>query len=113
MALVTTTNYRRATLACMSGALNTYYLCAFTNSHVPVPTDSVGDYSEPAGSWYSRILLNAWGSPYVNASNQGEIDETIRTWTVSGSIVSESIYGYFIVDGSGNLVWAELNPAGP
>ena len=97
----------------MAAALGTYYLCAFVNSHVPATTDVIGDYIEPSGSWYARISLNAWGAAYVNAANQGEIDETFRTWTASGSLVSESIYGYFVVDGSGNLVWAEVDPSGP
>ena len=113
MALVTTTNYRRATLVAMRPTLLGCLLCAFINAHVPAPTDTASMYVEPFGSWYARYPLLLWGTPFVNGSSQGEMDEVYRTWTASGTILDESIYGYFVIDSHGNLVWAEALAGGP
>lgn len=113
MAMATSTALRRAMLTFALSDLNTYYLRLFVNNHTPTPLDSAADYTEPSGSWYAPILMNAWGTAFVNPSNQGEIDEIIRIWTAGGTVVSESIYGYWWTDGSGNFLLAELNAAGP
>jgi hypothetical protein len=96
-----------------SADLMTYVLRLYVNNHTPALTDTAADYTEPAGTWYVPITLVAWGTPFVNPSNQGEIDEVIRTFTVGGTPAAEQVYGYFVTDGGGNLVWSELNPAGP
>lgn len=113
MSLVTTTNFRRAILSLIQANLDTYFLNIYVNNHTPVVTDVTADYTPPAGAWYSPIALTMWGAAFVNGSNQGEIDEIIRTWTVGAGAVVESVYGYYVTDGGGLLVWAELNPAGP
>lgn len=113
MAMVTMPAFRRAMLSFALSDLNTYVLRLYTNNHTPSVGDNAGDYTEPSGSWYAPITMASWGTPYVNPSDQGQVDEIIRIWTVSGTPSMESIYGYFVTDGSGNLLWAELNPAGP
>lgn len=113
MAMVTMPAFRRAMLSYALSNLNTFVLRLYVNNHTPSVGDVTGDYTEPSGSWYSPITMNTWGTPYINPSDQGQVDEIIRIWTVAGSPVSEQVYGYFVTDGSGNLLWAELNPAGP
>lgn len=90
-----------------------FTLRLFVNNIVPAVGQLAADYLQPAGSWYSPILLNAWGVPFVNPANQAEIDEIVRTWTASGTVVSESVYGYYVVNPGGILVWSELAPSGP
>ena len=93
--------------------LLTFYLRLFVNDVVPVVGFTSANYVEPAGSWYRPILLIAWGSPFQNAALQAEIDEVIRTFTAAGSVVAESVYGYFVTDPTGLLCWAERGPAAP
>jgi len=100
-------------LAFLQSTLDTYTLHLFVNNYTPLVTSVTANFTEPSGSWYSPIALVSWGTAFVNGSNQGEIDEVIRQWTAGGTVVSESVYGYFVTDSGGLLVWAELNPAGP
>lgn len=113
MAMVTMPAFRRAMLSFALTDLNAFVLRLYVNNRTPSVGDTSADYTEPAGTWYAPITMSSWGTPYINPSDQGQVDEIIRIWTAAATVVSESIYGYFVTDGSGNLLWAELNPAGP
>lgn len=93
--------------------LNGLTLRLFQNNHTPDGADVAGDYTEATFSGYAAVALNNWGNAFQNGSDQGEIDETVRIFTCTGPSPSNAIYGYYVTDGSGNLVWAERNPAGP
>lgn len=113
MAIVAVTDFRRAILSLLIGTLDTFYLKLYVNNHTPIVTDTAAAFTEPSGSWYTAVLLSSWGAAFVNGSNQGETDEVVHTYTASGTVVSEDVYGYFVTDGSGNLAWAEINVLGP
>lgn len=113
MPMVTMPAFRRAMLSFALSDLNTYILRLYVNNHTPSVGDVTGDYTEPSGTWYAPITMGSWGTPFINPSDQGEVDEIIRIWTVAGTPSAEQVYGYFVTDGSGNLLWAETNPAGP
>jgi hypothetical protein len=79
----------------------------FQNNHVPVFTDDLISYVEATFSGYGSSLLLGWGSPFINGSNQAEVDASTVVWTRSGGAVSNSIYGVYVTDGTGNLAYAE------
>lgn len=85
----------------------------FTNNHTPVVGDVIGNFTEPVGgsTWYARQFLANWpastyGAPLAFSQN------TPIVWTDNGT-TSAQIYGYFVVNAAGVLMWAELDPAGP
>lgn len=102
-----------ALLQLHKATFNTYTLRLFKNDKVPADTDTVADYTEANFTGYAAIATNAWGNAFLNAGNIAEIDETNRTFTQTGVIVTNLVYGYYVTDGAGNLIFAERNPAGP
>ena len=113
MAIVTQTPFRRAILSWIRPNLLTFTLRLFVNNVVPAVGQSVSDYVEPGGSWYRPVVLSEWQQPFINPANQAEMAEAVRLFTASGTIVNESVYGYWITNPSGILCWSELAPSGP
>lgn len=91
---------------------NTLTLRLYQNNHTPVDTDTAANYTEATFSGYSAIALGSWSNAFLNSDNYGETDETTRVFTCTVAAPANTIYGYYITDGSGNLIWAEINPAG-
>jgi len=76
------------------------------------PTDAkvAGDFTEAAGGGYSAITLTN-GTGWVE-SNVGGIEQVAyaqQTFTFTGALTTNAvIYGYYVVDADGVLVYAEL-----
>lgn len=62
---------------------------------------------------YAAITLNSWGAVISGGTGIGETDETIRTFTATGASLPQSIYGVFLTDPAGLLIYAEMFPTGP
>jgi hypothetical protein len=88
-----------------------FRLRLFTNNHTPVVGDVASDYVEANFGGYTAIVLNAW-SYYSITADVTLLQETLRFWQWASS-PSNTIYGYFVTTSAGQLMWAELNPAGP
>lgn len=85
----------------------------FKNDHTPGGADVVGDYTEADFNGYAPIPLNDWGPAFTNFAGDAQTDEKLRVWTQTDAAIVNTIYGYYVVDGGGNLIFAERNPAGP
>lgn len=79
----------------------------FTNNHLPASGDTEADYIEAADGGYAAIALNAanWtttpGTPTVAVQPQ-------QTFTFTGALMGgAAIYGYYITNAAGALVYAE------
>jgi hypothetical protein len=85
----------------------------FKNNFTPGDTSVIGDITAADFSGYSGLQSfsswNAatWSTPRAVAT-AGDV-----VWTHNGGGTSNDIYGYYVVDGSGNLAWAERNAAAP
>lgn len=106
-------NNGRTTLA---NQLRTYfnantYLKLFQNNHTPVRGDTAASYTEATFGGYAQITLNSWGAASLTADFHALLTEIVRTFVCTGAPFTNTIYGYYIVDGGGNLLWAELAPA--
>ena len=79
----------------------------FATDVTPAHDDVVGDYTEAAGGGYvTKTLTN--GSWTVNANDPRDATYAQQTWTFTGPLTTNgTIYGYFIVDADGVLVYAE------
>ena len=92
--------------------LNTCVLRLYKNNHTPAPTDTAASYTQADFTGYAAINLVAWGDAYLNAGFVGQIDEINRTFTQTAVTTTCLVYGYYITDGFGNLIYAESNPMG-
>jgi len=84
----------------------------FTNDITPTEGDVIGDYDEPSAGWYGRIEMEDWPASAMVGGKASTTNDPV-TFTDDGAGGSTSIYGYFIVDGDGDLVGAEADPASP
>lgn len=80
----------------------------FQNNHTPAPTDTEANYTEATFSGYADIDISAqWGAAFVNGNGQGEIDCPPFTFAFGGGAVTNNVYGAYVVDGAGALIYAE------
>lgn len=112
MAIVFVVNGRRAILGAWMGDMNTFLLRLFKNDYTPLITSVVGDFVEADFAGYAEVALTAWGAIFTNANNQAETDEEVNVFTKEAGGSANTIYGYYVTDSSGVLMWAERNPAG-
>jgi hypothetical protein len=83
-----------------------YQVGLFVNNHTPAYSDILSTYSEPSMGGYARINL---GTP-ISGGVAGNIDTVgfpTVTFTNTGTGLPETVYGYFITDGT-VLIGAEL-----
>lgn len=84
----------------------------FQNNHTPAVGDVNGDYTEATFTGYSAIDIHStFGAAFINGSNQGEIDGSQQTFTRSAGATSNTIYGAYVTDNAGDVVFAEKFPA--
>ena len=84
----------------------------YSSNTTPAETDTAGTYTEATFSGYSAITLTGatWGSPGAGSITYG----SQQTFTHNGGGVSNSIYGYFVVQSvSGTLLYAERDGSAP
>lgn len=80
----------------------------FQNNHTPAPTDTEANYTEATFSGYASVDISlSWGAAFVNGNGQGEIDCTQQTFTFGGGAVTNNVYGAYVVDTLGKLVYVE------
>lgn len=86
---------------------NVHKLYLFQNNFVPLDSSVLGDFTEATFSGYASQSIS-----YTAASLVGDFaicaDSAARTFTVGMGGVSNTIYGYYVVDQTtGLLVYAE------
>lgn len=89
-------------------------LHAFVANHTPVAADTAATYNaiEAAFGGYAAITLNLWSAAFTNVSDVAQTIEAVRTWTTTGAGLPTTVFGIYVLDSGGQLVYAELNPAG-
>lgn len=76
----------------------------YSNNISPAESDTAASYTEVSGGGYvaKTLIFADW------VISGGIATYLKRDWTFTGAIGGSGIaYGYFIVDGSGTLLWAE------
>jgi len=92
----------------VADAIVLFTLKLFQNNHTPAVTDTEANYTEASFSGYAAVDIHAlWGAAFVNASGQGEIDCTTQTFAFGGGAVTNLVYGAYVVDNAGKLIYAE------
>lgn len=92
---------------------NGYKIGLFKNNWTPGETDTISAVTPADFPGYSGLVtLTGWAAS-TWSSPRATITRANVTWTHSASAGSNDIYGYYVVDASGALAWAERNPDGP
>lgn len=83
----------------------------FKNDVTPTVATILANLTVADFSGYANATL-AWGTPFINGSDKGEIDATQLTWTHNGGGTSNTIYGFYVVNAAETiLIYAERFPA--
>lgn len=87
---------------------NTLTLKLFSNDITPSDTDVAASYTEVSGGGYASKSLTSANWTVTQGDPSDATYNSVQTWTFSAAIGGSGIvYGYFIVDASGNLIWSE------
>lgn len=112
MSIVSKLASLRAYLDSTRALRNTLTLKLFVNDYTPLVTSEAIDFVEATFDGYAPQATTLWSLAFINASNQAESTEAVRVFIRATTGVAETVYGYYLVDGAGDLVFAERNPAG-
>jgi len=98
-------------LNAMSAATSGGKVKLFKNNFSPTPDSVAGDFTECDFSGYAPINMSAFGTAYIDSiSGQYVADSVAKTFlaTSASPFVANTVYGYFITDGTGlNLLGFE------
>jgi len=83
----------------------------YVNDKVPADADVTGSYTEASFPGYAPQTLSGF-TPPATVSGAGQTQANAVTWTVNGP-TGQQVYGYFVTDNVGNLLWAERDPSAP
>jgi hypothetical protein len=78
----------------------------YTNDFSPTITSVIGDFTEMTGMGYTSKTLGSGGWTVTTVSNVGSASAASQVWTFTAGGPT-TIYGYFVVDASNNLLWGE------
>lgn len=100
---------KQRTLGAISGAYSNTptTIRLYRNDYTPVAGSSEGSFTEANFTGYTSKSLTAptlAGS--LDASNRAVVTWDAVTWTKSGA-TGNTIYGYYCLNGSSELLWAE------
>lgn len=71
------------------------------------------DFVEATFAGYLAQDLRDLGRPYKNRNNQGESDTCPHTWRVNAPGPPNDIYGYYVTDANGWLIFFDVRGATP
>ncbi len=87
---------------------NDLTLKLFTNDITPADTDTAATYTEASGGGYAAKTLTNGSWTITVANDPSDAVYAEQVWTFTGPLTgSATIYGYFVVDADGTLIYAE------
>lgn len=87
---------------------NNLTLKLFATNVTPADTDTAGTYTEANGGGYSSKTLTNGSWTVSTGNDPSDAVYAEQTFTFTGPLTTNTtIYGYFVVDADGTLVWAE------
>ena len=85
----------------------------FVNDYTPVDTSVAGSFTEAAGGGYAAKTLTNGSWTVTPANDPSDAVYAEQVWTFTGALTGNAtIYGYFIVNADGTLIYAERLSAG-
>jgi hypothetical protein len=69
----------------------------------PTPTSDPTTFTEADFDGYAAKTVAAWAAPYLNGDGAAEtIGTSVLTWSPTGSVTPNLIYGYWLMLGNGD-----------
>lgn len=93
--------------------LNTCTLRLFQNNLQPTDANVVADFTEATFDGYAAQPLDDFGVAALDQNNKGRIVAPLHTFTATGGVTANQIYGYYVTDPAGALVYSDRNAAAP
>lgn len=88
---------------------NNLTLKLFCNDVTPIDTHTAGSYTEASGGGYAAKTLTNGSWTVTVGNDPSDATYAQQTFTFTGALTTNpTIYGYFVVDGDGTLIWAEV-----
>ena len=82
----------------------------FVTNVTPLDSSVAGSFTEASGGGYAAKTLAAASWTESNVAGIEQVAYAQQTWTFTGPLTTNpTIYGWYIVDGAGVLICAELN----
>ena len=78
----------------------------FSNKRTPTRHDGVSDFIEVDGGGYQALALDPSKWVVEDADGGSKGTYPMHTWRFSGA--AGYVYGYFVADKNGKLLWAEM-----
>ncbi len=92
----------------LASVVNGLVLKLYSNNVTPSETSVAGDFTECAFDGYAAVTMSAWpGSAIV--SGEAVSTQPIIVFLQTGTVTNDTVFGYFVVDGSNNLQYADRN----
>lgn len=85
----------------------------FKNDTTPGDTDTAASYVEADFNGYSSQAAGGWSAAAGDGVGRAFTQATQLVFTKAAGGTTNQIYGYYAVDGSGNLLWSERDPNAP
>lgn len=87
-------------------------LCLYVNNYTPVAGSLLANFTEATFPGYARASLTGWDAAVIVSDHSRQVaDDCLFTLSATGG--PYSVYGYFVLDGAGDLLWAERDPNAP
>jgi|SRR5215207_534138 len=100
-------------LSCDEFDDNGYQIGLFKNGLTPSSGSVIGDITPANFTGYDGVHLLGPATVIVWSSPRAVASFADALWTCTGSAVPNDIYGYYVIDGDGELAWLELRGDGP
>ena len=84
----------------------------FQNDRVPADGDTAASYQEANFTGYALQNAQSWSAP-ASSGGAAQMTHPTLTWVVGTVGVGNLVYGYYITDNAGVLLWAERDPNAP
>lgn len=92
--------------------LNTLTLHLYQNDVTPTDAWTIASVVEATFPGYAAVVPGTFGAAFTNSANQAESDAALVTFTSTGASPANTIFGYYLTNPAGALVYAERNPLG-
>ena len=80
----------------------------FCNDITPVDTHIASSFTEATGGGYAAKTLTNGSWVIASANDPSDATYAEQTFTFTGVLTTNTnVYGYYIINGDGTLVWAE------
>lgn len=113
MAIVVSLDGRRGQLARLLPYFKTLSARLFAVDLLPQPDTDSSEFVQPTWAGYEPKPLKEWSTVYLAPDRAAETSHPRVVWTRTDDGPPAMIYGYWITDPQGRVLWSERDPRAP